>query len=103
MKAWPSSTRSEGDLTASSNPVHSVLHVKDEARSLPSSSRTAQIGEPVLIIDDGSSDGAPDVSVTSPLELGAPFAWTVVTYPSCHTGTDHLDAPADSVHSLTYF
>ena len=83
-----------------------VLRVKDEARNLPfvlppllrSVSR-------VLVVDNGSSDGTPDVSRSVAAQLGAADRLDVVTYPFAvsRCGTDHLNTPADSVHSLTYF
>jgi hypothetical protein len=83
-----------------------VLRVKDEARNLPfvlppllrSVSR-------VLIVDNGSSDGTPDISRSVAAQAGAADRLDVVTYPFAvsRCGTEHLNTPADSVHSLTYF
>ncbi len=83
-----------------------VLRVKDEARNLPfvlppllrSVTR-------VLVVDNGSSDGTPDVARSVAAQLGAADRLDVVTYPFAvsRCGTEHLNTPADSVHSLTYF
>lgn len=83
-----------------------VLRVKNEARSLPwvlpglfrSLSR-------VVLVDNGSDDGTPDLARRIAEENGATERIEVLEYPFsvARCGPEHLDTPAASVHSLTYF
>jgi len=83
-----------------------VLRVKNEARSLPwvlpGLFRACQA---VVLVDNESDDGTPDVALAVAGELGAQDKLQVHTYPFqvSRCGPEHLYTPGDSVHSLTHF
>jgi len=83
-----------------------VLRVKNEARSLPfvlpGLFRAAQ---GVVLVDNESDDGTPDVARRVADELGMSDKLLVTSYPFrvSRCGPEHLYTDADSVHSLTYF
>ncbi len=83
-----------------------VLRVKDEARNLPFVlPPLLRSLTQVLVVDNGSSDGTPDVARRVAAEAGASDRLEVISYPFqvSRCGPEHLQTPADSVHSLTYF
>ena len=83
-----------------------VLRVKDEARNLPfvlpPLLRTLAN---VIVVDNGSTDGTPEIAARVAEEMGAADRLDVLSYPFqvSRCGPEHLQTPADSVHSLTYF
>ena len=83
-----------------------VLRVKDEARSLPwvlpGVLRSVQ---KTIVVDNGSTDGTPDVALRVAEELGFGQRLEVLSYPFAvsRCGPEHLWTYPDSVHSLTYF
>ena len=83
-----------------------VLRVKNEARSLPfvlpGLLRAAQA---VVLVDNESDDGTPDVARRIADELGMSEQLLVTSYPFrvSRCGPEHLSTDAESVHSLTYF
>ncbi|WP_299053500.1 hypothetical protein [uncultured Nocardioides sp.] len=83
-----------------------VLRVKDEARSLPwvlpPLLRTAT---EVVLVDNGSTDGTPDVArrVADATGLGGKLTVTEYPFQVSRCGPEHLYTPADSVHSLVWF
>ncbi|HET7310554.1 MAG TPA: sulfotransferase family 2 domain-containing protein [Mycobacteriales bacterium] len=83
-----------------------VLRVKNEANALPfvlpwlfAAVRS------VLLVDNGSTDGTPEVAQRLAAEAGAADRFEVLTYPFSvsRCGPEHLGTAADSIHSLTYF
>lgn len=83
-----------------------VLRVKDEARSLPwvlpGLFRACQA---VVLVDNESSDGTPDVARAVAASVGAADRLEIESYPFpvSRCGPEHLYTPADSVKSLTWF
>jgi glycosyltransferase involved in cell wall biosynthesis len=83
-----------------------VLRVKNEARSLPwvlpGLFRACQA---VVLVDNESDDGTPDVARAMASSLGMEEKLLVHTYPFqvSRCGPEHLYTPADSVKSLTWF
>ena len=83
-----------------------VLRVKDEARSLPwvlpGVLRSVQ---QTIVVDNGSTDGTPEVALGVAEELGLSERLRVLSYPFAvsRCGPEHLRTYPDSVHSLTYF
>ena len=83
-----------------------VLRVKDEARSLPwvlpGVLRSVQ---QTIVVDNGSTDGTPEVALGVAEELGLSERLRVLSYPFAvsRCGPEHLWTYPDSVHSLTYF
>jgi len=83
-----------------------VLRVKNEARSLPwvlpGLFRATQA---VVLVDNGSDDGTPDVAREVAESLGMSDRLLVKEYPFrvSRCGPEHLYTDADSVHSLTWF
>jgi glycosyltransferase involved in cell wall biosynthesis len=83
-----------------------VVRAKNEARNLPfvlppllrSLAR-------VLLIDNGSTDGTAETAQRIATDEGASDRLEVVAYPFAvsRCGTEHLQTPPESVHSLTYF
>ncbi len=83
-----------------------VVRVKNEARSLPwvlppllrSTSRA-------LVVDNGSTDGTPEVARGAAEAAGLPGRLEVLSYPFdvSRCGPEHLGTPPDSVRSLAYF
>ena len=83
-----------------------VLRVKDEARSLPFSlPGVLRCVEQAIVVDNGSSDGTPEVALGVAEELGFGQRIRVLSYPFSvsRCGPEHLWTYPDSVHSLTYF
>jgi len=97
---WPWRHR---DLPAGTT---AVLRVRDEARSLPwvlpGLFRACQA---VVLVDNGSTDGTPDVARSVAAALGAADRLAVESYPFqvSRCGPEHLHTPADSVRSLAWF
>ncbi len=83
-----------------------VLRVKDEALNLPFVlPPLLRSLAHVLVIDNGSTDGTPEVARQVAAAIDAGDRLEVVEYPFAvsRCGSEHLNTPADSVHSLTYF
>lgn len=86
--------------------VTAVLRVKNEARSLPwVLPGLLRVTDAIVLVDNGSDDGTPDVAVRVAEENGASEKLRVLEYPFqiARCGAEHLATPPDSVHSLTYF
>jgi hypothetical protein len=83
-----------------------VVRVKNEARSLPwvLPPLLAAVRR-VLLIDNGSTDGTPDVALRVAESLGRAERLEVHRYPFliARCGEEHLQTPAASVHSLAHF
>lgn len=83
-----------------------VLRVKNESRSLPwvlpGLFRTAKA---VVLVDNQSTDGTPEVARRVAEECGASDRLTVTEYPFqvSRCGAEHLATPETSVHNLAYF
>jgi glycosyltransferase involved in cell wall biosynthesis len=83
-----------------------VLRVKDEARSLPwvlpGVLRSVQ---KTVVVDNGSTDGTPEVAREVAEGMGLGESLEVISYPFAvsRCGPEHLWTYPDSVHSLTYF
>ena len=83
-----------------------VLRVKNEARNLPwVLPGLFRVTDRVVLVDNGSDDGTPDVAQQVASEQSADDKLTVLGYPFniSRCGAEHLATPADSVHSLTHF
>src|SRR5215211_5935837 len=83
-----------------------VLRVKDEARSLPwVLPGVLRSVEKTIVVDNGSTDGTPDVAREVAEGLGLGERLEVLSYPFAvsRCGPEHLWTYPDSVHSLTYF
>jgi hypothetical protein len=83
-----------------------VVRVKNEARSLPwVIPPLLQAVQRVILIDNGSTDGSASVARRLSEEVGADGRLEVRNYPFSvsRCGPEHLETPAASVHSLTYF
>jgi hypothetical protein len=83
-----------------------VLRVKDEARSLPwVLPGVLRSVEQTIVVDNGSTDGTPEVALRIAEELGFGERLRVLSYPFAvsRCGPEHLWTYPDSVHSLTYF
>lgn len=83
-----------------------VLRVKNEAASLPwVLPPLLDAVHRVVVVDNDSSDGTPDVARATATQVGAADRLDVVAYPFSvsRCGPEHLETPPDSVHSLTYF
>jgi glycosyltransferase involved in cell wall biosynthesis len=95
---WSDRQRSTG-MTA-------VMRVKNEARSLPwVLPGLLRSVERIVLIDNESTDGTPDVAQRIAKELDRADHLAVFSYPFAvsRCGSEHLHTPAESVHSLTYF
>jgi glycosyltransferase involved in cell wall biosynthesis len=83
-----------------------VVRAKDEARSLPRvlPPLFRAVGR-VVLIDNASTDGTPELARRVAEEAGAGERLDVFEYPFrvSRCGAEHLETPARSVHSLTYF
>lgn len=97
---WPS------DWQARTPGLTAVLRVRNEARSLPwvlpglfRSTRA------VVLVDNNSDDGTPDVARRVAAEHGASDRLLVTEYPFAvgRCGAEHLATPESSVHNLAYF
>lgn len=83
-----------------------VFRVKNEARNLPWVLPPVLAAvQHVVLVDNGSDDGTPEVARRVVDELGASDRFTLASYPFevSRAGGEHLATPPDSVHSLTHF
>lgn len=83
-----------------------VIRVKDEAQSLPwVLPPLFEAVSRVIVVDNGSTDGTPDIARGVAEEAGADDRFELLTYPFsvARCGSEHLGTPADSIHSLAYF
>ena len=95
---WADGQRSSG-FTA-------VLRVKNEARNLPwVLPGLLRSVERVVLIDNRSDDGTPQVAERVAIELELRDRLEVLSYPFAvaRCGSEHLGTPPDSLHSLTYY
>jgi Sulfotransferase family len=83
-----------------------VLRVRDEARCLPWTlpPLLRAVGH-VTLIDNGSTDGTPELAAAIARREGAGDRITIHDYPFAvaRCGDEHLRTPAASVHSLVHF
>jgi glycosyltransferase involved in cell wall biosynthesis len=96
---WHEADRSLGMFTA-------VLRVKNEAQSLPYVlPGLLRVADALILVDNGSDDGTPEVATRVAEEQGAADDFQVLEYPFqvSRCGSEHLATPPNSVHSLTYF
>lgn len=83
-----------------------VFRVKDEARNLPwVLPPMLDAVSHVVLVDNLSTDGTPDVGLRVAEDCGAADRYTATSYPwrVSRAGAEHLATPPDSVHSLTHF
>jgi len=83
-----------------------VVRVKDEARSLPWVLPPLLRGvDRVVLVDNGSTDGSPDVAREVARVTGAGERLEVLPYPFAvaRCGPEHLGTSPTSVHSLVHF
>ena len=83
-----------------------VLRVKNEARSLPwVLPGLLRSVERAVLVDNGSTDGTPELAEEVAAEAGMGDKLRVLSYPFdvSRCGPEHLATRPDSVHSLTYF
>jgi glycosyltransferase involved in cell wall biosynthesis len=83
-----------------------VLRVKDEARSLPwALPGVLRSVQRAIVVDNGSTDGTPEVAEEVAEGLGLGGRLEVLSYPFAvsRCGPEHLWTHPDSVRSLTYF
>ncbi|WP_121253146.1 glycosyltransferase family 2 protein [Nocardioides ferulae] len=86
--------------------VTAVLRVKDEARSLPwVLPPLFEAVQHVVLVDNQSTDGSPEVARDVAGRLGVPDRLTLAAYPFdvSRCGSEHLATPEGSVHNLAYF
>ena len=86
--------------------ITSVLRVKNESRSLPwVLPGLFRVVDRIVLVDNGSDDGTPDVARRVAQEQGAADRIDVFDYPFsvARCGPEHLSVPPNSVHSLTHF
>ena len=94
---------SEGSLAPG---FTAVLRLKDEARSLPFTlPPLIRAVQRIVIVDNGSTDGTPDVAREIAQRHGVADRLEVHDYPFAIApcGAEHLSTAADSLHSLAYF
>ena len=83
-----------------------VLRVKDEAQSLPwVLPGILRVADRVFLVDNGSTDGTPEIAQRVAEEQGATDRFQLLEYPFqvSRCGPEHLATHPNSVHSLTYF
>ncbi|CAB4699226.1 MAG: hypothetical protein F2667_04515 [Actinobacteria bacterium] len=83
-----------------------VFRVRNEARNLPwVLPPMLRAVQHVVLVDNGSDDGTPEVALRVAEECGAADRFTLTAYPFqvARAGTEHLATAPDSVHSLTHF
>jgi hypothetical protein len=83
-----------------------VVRVKNEARTLPFAlPPLLRAVTRVVLVDNGSTDGTPDVARAVAAEHGAADRLEVHHYPFSisRCGEEHLSTAGDSVHSLVHF
>ena len=83
-----------------------VVRVKDEARSLPwVLPQLLRAAERVVLVDNGSTDGTPELARSLAAEARAEQRLDVLAYPFAiaRCGSEHLATPAGSPHSLAHF
>lgn len=83
-----------------------VVRVKNEARPLPFVlPPLLRALRHVVLVDNGSTDGTPDLAAEIARREGRADRLRVVSYPFdvSRCGPEHLATPGDSVRSLTYF
>ena len=83
-----------------------VFRVRNEARNLPwVLPPVLDAVQHVVLVDNGSDDGTPEVARRIAEERGAGDRFTGLSYPHrvARAGAEHLATPATSVHSLTHF
>ena len=83
-----------------------VLRVKNEAPSLPFVlPPLLRATDHVLVVDNGSDDGTPDVARETAEKAGRADRLTLASYPFsvARAGAEHLAVHELSVHSLAYF
>ena len=98
---WPW-TRPEGLRSGTT----AVLRVKNEAPSLPFVlPPLLRACDQVLVVDNGSDDGTPDVARETAEKAGRADRLTLTSYPFsvARAGAEHLAVHELSVHSLAYF
>lgn len=98
---WPW-TRPEGLRPGAT----AVLRVKNEAPSLPFVlPPLLRACDAVLLVDNGSDDGTPDVARETAAATGRADRLSVAAYPFAvaRAGAEHLAQHELSVHSLSYF
>lgn len=86
--------------------ITAVLRVKNEAHGLPwVLPGLFRVADRIVVVDNASDDGTPDVARRVASEHGAAEKLTVLDYPFqiARCGEEHLSVPPDSVHSLTHF
>lgn len=83
-----------------------VLRVKNEARNLPwVLPPLLDAVDRIVLVDNQSTDGTAEVARTWADRVGATDRVDIAHYPFdvSRCGAEHLETPADSVHSLTHF
>ena len=83
-----------------------VVRAKNEADPLPwVLPPLLRAVERVVLIDNGSTDGTPEIARRVAEECGAAERIEVHSYPFsvARCGEEHLETPPESVHSLVYF
>src|SRR5437764_209418 len=97
--SWATDQRVDLGFTA-------VVRVKNESAPLPwILPPLLRAVDRVVLVDNGSTDDTIAVAKRAATEAGVPDGLDVRSYPFAvsRCGPEHLDTPADSVHSLTYF
>jgi len=98
--SWPR------DFSVQEPGLTAVLRVKNEARSLPwVLPPLFDAVQRVVVVDNQSDDGTPEVARQVALRSGAEDRLLVTAYPFdvSRCGAEHLATPERSVHNLAYF